>query len=72
MGELTGSNLNGNGIAAMRTGIFNLDDLIGLAGAVDQQQEVDGSPNIEYGLALHGNSMEVVAQWPAPLFSALR
>ncbi len=71
MGELTGSDLDGYGIATMSTGIFNFDDLIGLVGAVDQQQEIHSSPSIQDGLALHGDSMEVVAQGPTPVFGAL-
>ncbi len=71
VGNLTGGDLDGNGIAAMSTGIFNFDGFIGLAGAVDQQQVVHCSPYIEDRLALPVNGVEIMPQGSPPGFCAL-
>ncbi len=59
--QLSLAELDGDPVAAMRAGIFDRKALVSVLVAVDQQQEVDSSPNVEGFFAFDRYRVEVVA-----------
>ena len=61
LGDLAGSDLNGNAVAAVGAGVIDFDVLAGVSTAVDQQQEVHRSPYIEGLFSLYSHGVKVMA-----------
>ena len=61
LGDLPGSDLNGNAVAAVGAGVVDFDAFAGVSTAVDQQQEVHCSPYIEGLFPFYGDGVKVMA-----------
>ena len=66
MGDHTVADRDGNAVDAVGAGIFDLDGFTGVLCAVDQQQKVDRSPNIEDRFALNVNRVEIMPHGTTP------